>query len=61
MSFVLQVAAWQGHPDVVAYLIGIGADVNVPKNNGATPLFIAAEQGYVEVRFCEKSSTTTKS
>jgi hypothetical protein len=38
----LYAAAEQGHGEIVAGLVAAGADINAAKENGATPLFIAA-------------------
>jgi ankyrin repeat protein/L-ascorbate metabolism protein UlaG (beta-lactamase superfamily) len=42
-------AAYEGHHDVVAYLIDKGADVNVQKDNLSTPLHGAAYHGHLAV------------
>ena len=44
-STPLHCATWKGHPDVVALLLKLGADVNARNNNdhwGTTPLHAAA-------------------
>ena len=38
-----------GHLDVVRHLVEVGADKDLALNNGATPLFIAAENGHLDV------------
>ena len=42
----LTVAARAGHHNIVATLIGAGADVNKADDTGATPLIAAAEAGH---------------
>ena len=41
-------AAQNGHGTVVEKLIGAGASVDQPMQDGATPLFIAAQNGHVD-------------
>lgn len=44
-STLLHFAAWKGHPELVDFLLGIGADVNARNHNehwGTTPLHAAA-------------------
>ncbi len=41
----LHYAAFNGHPEIVAYLLGRGADVNALSTNGSTPLMMAAREG----------------
>ena len=38
-----------GNLDVVKYLVEKGADVNIPDENGWTPLHIAAKEGKLDV------------
>jgi ankyrin repeat protein len=38
-------AAQEGHWETVKTLAALGADVSLPRNTGATPLYIAAEKG----------------
>ena len=42
-------AAVGGHVEVIRFLLGAGADVNLANNSGATPLMMAAVGGHVEV------------
>ena len=41
-------AARDGHGKIVSGLVAAGADVNAARQNGATPLFIAAQNGYFD-------------
>jgi len=41
----LHYAVFAGHAEIVAYLIGRGADVNALSTNGSTPLMMAAREG----------------
>jgi ankyrin repeat protein len=34
---------------VVTYLIALKADVNIKRTDGCSPLFIAAQQGYLDI------------
>jgi ankyrin repeat protein len=45
----LYAAAWEGHLETVQVLVGCGADVNIPTHTGKTPVWIAAQEGYVDV------------
>mmetsp|Transcript_31901 Transcript_31901/g.42416 ORF Transcript_31901/g.42416 Transcript_31901/m.42416 type:complete len:588 (+) Transcript_31901:147-1910(+) len=45
----LHYAVFYGKGDRVEKLLSLGADVNKPKNNGATPLLLAAQRGLQEV------------
>lgn len=47
-STALQVAANNGHHEVVSYLLALGANPNVRANNGWTPLLGAADEGFLE-------------
>ena len=38
-----------GHLDVVHALVAAGASVDQAKENGATPLFISAQEGHLDV------------
>jgi len=45
----LQHAAWNGHSQMVKYLIQRGAAVNLSrKSTGATPVYLAAHRGYTD-------------
>ena len=39
----------EGHVDVVHALLAKGANIDLAKNDGATPLFIASQNGLVDV------------
>jgi ankyrin repeat protein len=41
------VAAQIGQPEVVKALAEVGADMNVPMNDGTTPVLMAAKQGHL--------------
>lgn len=41
----LHYASFAGHADIVAYLMGRGADINALSTNGSTPLMMAAREG----------------
>ena len=41
-------AAVNGHVDVLHTLIEYGANVNLPRDTGATPVYIAAERGHLD-------------
>ncbi|MCX7150470.1 MAG: ankyrin repeat domain-containing protein [Rhodocyclales bacterium] len=41
----LHYAVFAGHAEVVAYLLGRGADINALSTNGSTPLMMAAREG----------------
>ena len=41
----LFIATYEGHEAIVRALIEAGADINKAKDTGATPLFVAAEEG----------------
>ena len=41
----LHYCAWEGHTDVCALLVELGARVNARAANGATPLMMASQQG----------------
>ena len=43
------IAAMMGHLDVVQWLAANGGSVTQPANDGATPLYTAAEHGHLEV------------
>lgn len=45
----LMVAAYRGHRDIAEYLIGMGADVNLPNDVGALPMHYAAVGGSLPV------------
>ena len=45
----LHPACWSGHLECAKALLGAGADINKQKNNGSTPLMIAAMNGKIEV------------
>lgn len=45
----LHTAAFHGHADVVDLLVRYGADPARPKRGGATALFLAAQEGHLEV------------
>jgi cytohesin len=45
----LHMAAFQGHNDVVEFLLANGADVNAKDNSGDTPLHLANVQGHADV------------
>ena len=42
----LAVACQNGHQRVVAVLLGAGADVNAQRDDGATPIFVASQEGW---------------
>ena len=42
-------AVQNGHLEIVRFLCSIGADVDRPIHDGATPVFIAAYRGYVDI------------
>ena len=42
-------AVQNSHVDVVRYLAGLGADMETPIHDGATPAFIACYRGNVEI------------
>ena len=42
-------AARKGHVEVVQFLVESGADKDQGTTDGATPLFIAAQEGRIEV------------
>ncbi|CAE8637708.1 unnamed protein product, partial [Polarella glacialis] len=42
-------ASFEGHLEVVRLLRGALADVNLAMYSGATPLFIAAQEGFLEI------------
>lgn len=41
----LHYASFAGHADIVAYLLGRGADINALSTNGSTPLMMAVREG----------------
>lgn len=45
-SSPLHKAVWEGHQDMVTFLIGKGAAVNARNNDGITPLHKAAKKGH---------------
>ena len=45
----LHYAAWYNHPTLVDVLLAHGAPVDQPMAKGASPLFIACENGHTEV------------
>ena len=45
----LWLAAQQGHLSTVRALLAFGADPNKPSDQGVTPFFIAAEEGFVKI------------
>jgi ankyrin repeat protein len=45
----LWIAAWQGHTEVVKFLLGKNVDVNTKATDGTTALWMASEHGHVEV------------
>ena len=38
-----------GHLDVIRHLVEVGADKDQAQNQGATPLFFAAQNGHLDV------------
>lgn len=51
-STALHCATWKGHHEVVAFLLGAGADVNLHNNNehwGTTPLHAAAHANHASI------------
>ena len=42
-------AATNGHAGTVSTLIQFGADVNCISNNGYTPIYVASENGHIDV------------
>ena len=45
----LHLASYHGHLPIVRIYVDLGADVNLPVDEGATPLHMAAGNGHVEV------------
>jgi len=45
----LHLAAMHNHPELVAALVRLGADVDTPNNQGLTPLHMAAQLGHLKV------------
>ena len=43
------IAACNGHVDTLRLLYELGADLDTPANDGATPAHVSAHQGHVEV------------
>ena len=43
------IAAKNGHENVIRALAKLGANLNTPNENGATPLDIAYQEGYEEI------------
>ena len=58
----VNLAAQQGHTHVVMELIKAGADVNLARNDGATPLYMAAQMDTKDVwpRLSKPVQTFTK-
>ena len=49
-------ASWMGHYNIVKLLVDNGANVNLPTDNGSTPILVACHQGSFEiVRFLVES------
>lgn len=46
---LLHYASYQGHENIVAFLIKEGANMNTINSAGCTPLFMAAQQGHAAV------------
>jgi ankyrin repeat protein len=45
----LYFAAYHGQLEIVKELIEHGADIDKPTHKGASPLFIAAREGHLEI------------
>ena len=39
---------FNSHADAIRVLEELGADVNIPNDNGATPVYVAAQNGHIE-------------
>jgi uncharacterized protein len=48
-STALHGPALVGRPEMAAFLLDLGAEVNAADNEGRTPLYLAAEKGHAEV------------
>jgi Ankyrin repeats (3 copies) len=44
----LFIASGSGHVEIIKFLIELGASINKPATDGSTPLFIAAQMGWLE-------------
>ena len=45
----LHLAAWNGHVQIVKYLLSKGASPQAKSKHGSTPVHAASEKGYTEI------------
>lgn len=45
----IHISAWNGYVDLLRFLLGQGADINLPGPGGCTPVALAAQRGHAHL------------